>query len=112
MTRLRCGALSEPVIGGCTLTLESGTEVVIVEGRSLAIHADPDDLGARLSRAFEKYHPEYAPGPDSWAGEDGGGLRVVVPKRALARFAFPQDCTRFTFPDIDERRAGHVEGHG
>lgn len=83
----------------CTLTLESGTEVVIVEGRSLAIRADPDGLGARLSRAFEKYHPEYAPEPDSWAGEDGGGLRVIVPKRALAWFAFPQDCTRFTFPD-------------
>jgi hypothetical protein len=79
----------------CTLTLESGTEVVIVEGRSRAASAEPDDLGKRLSAAFGKYHPDYAPAADSWA--DGGGLRVLVPQRALAWFAFPQDCTRFTF---------------
>jgi hypothetical protein len=81
----------------CTLTLESGTEVVIVEGESYATRADPGALGQQLSAAFGKYHPEYAPEPDSWAGEDGGGLRVIVPARALAWFAYPSDCTRFTF---------------
>ncbi len=81
----------------CTLTLESGTEVVIVEGESHATHADADGLGRTLSEAFGKYHPDYAPGPDSWAGEEGGGLRVIVPARAMAWFAFPSDCTRFTF---------------
>jgi hypothetical protein len=81
----------------CTLTLESGTEVVIVEGRSLATRADPDDLGARLEAAYTKYHPDYAPARDAWSGEYGGGLRVIIPKRALAWFAFPGDCTRFTF---------------
>lgn len=81
----------------CTLTLESGTEVVIVEGRSAAARADAGGLGARLAEAFGKYHPEYAPGADSWAGEAGGGLRVITPHRALAWFAFPADCTRFTF---------------
>lgn len=81
-----------------TLTLESGTEVVIVEGDSRATRADPEDLGARLSQAFTKYADAgYAPGPDSWAGEDGGGLRVITPHRALAWFDFPTDCTRFTF---------------
>ncbi len=81
----------------CTLNLESGTEVVIVEGVSTATRADPDDLGVRLSTAFEKYAPTYTPVPDSWAGDSGGGLRVITPKRALAWFAFPNDCTRFTF---------------
>jgi hypothetical protein len=81
----------------CTLTLESGSEVVIVEGVSTATQADPADLGARLAVAFEKYHPDYAPGADSWAGEAGGGLRVITPRRALAWFVFPTDCTRFTF---------------
>jgi hypothetical protein len=81
----------------CTLTLESGTEVVIVEGESHATSAPPDGLGARLAEAFGKYHPEYAPEPDAWAGEQGGGLRALVPKRALAWFAFPTDCTRFVF---------------
>ena len=79
------------------MTLESGTEVVIVEGVSVTMNAEPAGLGVRLATAFEKYHPEYAPGPDSWADEHGGGLRVITPKRALAWFAFPKDCTRFTF---------------
>ncbi|GAB2465168.1 pyridoxamine 5'-phosphate oxidase family protein [Jatrophihabitans fulvus] len=78
-----------------TLTLESGAEVVIVEGTSHATRADADGLGARIAAAFAKYHPEYAPEPDAWV--DGGGLRVVVPRRALAWFSFPTDCTRFTF---------------
>lgn len=81
----------------CTLHLESGTEVVIVEGVSAPTRADPDDLGARLAIAFEKYASDYAPAADSWAGDAGGGLRVLTPKRALAWFAFPTDCTRFTF---------------
>lgn len=82
-----------------TLTLESGTEVVIVEGESHATRADPDDLGGRLSEAFGKYAAAgYTPAPDSWAGEDGGGLRVITPGRVLAWFDFPNDCTRFSFP--------------
>jgi nitroimidazol reductase NimA-like FMN-containing flavoprotein (pyridoxamine 5'-phosphate oxidase superfamily) len=82
----------------CTLTLESGTEVVIIEGTSAPTRADAADLGARLSAAFEKYHPYgYSPGADSWSGAEGGGLRVITPRRALAWFSFPTDCTRFSF---------------
>lgn len=81
-----------------TLTLESGVEVVILEGTSEPTRADADGLGARLSAAFAKYQDDgYAPGPDSWAGEGGGGLRVVTPRRAVAWFSFPADATRFTF---------------
>lgn len=80
-----------------TLTLESGKEAVIVEGTSAATRADAD-FGARLSAAFAKYADDgYSPGPDSWSGADGGGLRVITPQRALAWFRFPADCTRFTF---------------
>lgn len=83
-----------------TLTLESGTEVVIVEGESHATSAEPDRLGARLAEAFGKYAASgYSPAADSWSGPDGGGLRVVVPHRVLAWFDFPTDCTRFVFPD-------------
>jgi len=82
----------------CTLTLESGKEAVIVEGTSVATRADADGLGARLAEAFRKYHDQgYSPGPDSWSGEAGGGLRVLTPRRALAWFSFPTDCTRFMF---------------
>ncbi|MBA3277140.1 MAG: pyridoxamine 5'-phosphate oxidase family protein [Geodermatophilaceae bacterium] len=82
----------------CSLNLESGTQTVIVEGRSEPIRAPADGLGAQLSTAFEKYHGlGYAPGPESWV--DGGGLMVLTPKRALAWFDFPKDCTRFRFTD-------------
>lgn len=81
-----------------TVTLESGTQAVIVEGESHASRAEADGLGARLSEAFGKYADlGYSPGPDSWSGEDGGGLRVIVPHRVLAWFSFPSDCSRFTF---------------
>lgn len=81
-----------------TLTLESGTEVVIVEGESVATRADADRLGARLSQAFAKYADSgYAPAPDSWSGDDGGGLRVITPSRVMAWCDFPKDCTRFRF---------------
>lgn len=82
----------------CALHLESGTEVVIVEGTSAPTRADAADLGARLSAGFAKYHDQgYRPEPDAWSGEDGGGLRVLTPQRALAWFSFPGDATRFRF---------------
>jgi Pyridoxamine 5'-phosphate oxidase len=81
-----------------SLNLESGTEAVIVEGVSEPARAAPETLGARLSAAFVKYHDAgYKPEADAWAGEDGGGLRVIVPRRALAWFSFPADATRFRF---------------
>ena len=84
-----------------TLTLESGTEVVIVEGESHATRADAAGLGARLSEAFGKYADDgYAPSADAWSGPDSGDLRVVTPRRAMAWFTFPTDCTRFRFGQV------------
>jgi hypothetical protein len=81
-----------------TLNLESGTRTVILEGRTIATRADAATLGARLSAAFGKYADAgYAPEPNSWEGDNGGGLRVFVPSRGLAWFNFPKDCTRFRF---------------
>ena len=84
----------------CTLTLESGTDVVIVEGDSVAVRASADGVGTRLAAAFGKYADlDYAPAADSWESPtDGGGLRVITPRRVLAWSSFPTDCTRFTFP--------------
>lgn len=82
-----------------TLTLESGTDVVIIEGTSTATRAEADGLGAQIAAAFEKYHDDgYSPAADAWSGDDGGGLRVIVPERALAWTSFPTDCTRFRWP--------------
>ncbi|GAB04331.1 pyridoxamine 5'-phosphate oxidase [Gordonia amarae] len=83
----------------CTLTLESGTDVVIVEGTSVAVRALGDGFGSRLAQAFGKYHDlDYQPGAASWESPtDGGGLRVITPHRAMAWSKFPEDCTRFRF---------------
>lgn len=83
----------------CTLSLESGTDVVIIEGESVAVWASPDGLGAKLAAAFGKYSEQgYSPGPESWQSTvDGGGLRAITPKRAFAWSSFPTDCTRFSF---------------
>lgn len=81
----------------CTLTLEDGQRPVIIEGTSRAARAD-GELGERISAAFAKYHDDgYSPGPDSWSGDDGGGLRVFTPTMALAWTSFPTDATRFVF---------------
>ena len=84
----------------CALHLESGTEAVIVEGTSAPTSADPATLGTKLSKAFEKYHKlGYSPAADAWEDPEGGGLRVLTPRRALAWFSFPTDATRFSFAD-------------
>jgi hypothetical protein len=82
------------------LHLESGTDVVILEGSSRP--AEPVDsaaLGQRLSAEFARKYGEkgYRPGPDSWSGADAGGLSIFRPAKALAWTQFPTDCTRFTF---------------
>jgi hypothetical protein len=82
----------------CALHLESGTEAVIVEGTSAPTRAPAATLGARIATAFEKYHTlGYSPAADAWDGSDGGGLRVLTPRRAMAWFSFPTDATRFSF---------------
>ena len=84
---------------GVSLSLEDGRRAVVVEGRSDPARADDDGLGIRLAAAFGKYHASgYAPAADAWAGEDGGGLRVLQPRMALAWTRFPEDATRFVFP--------------
>ena len=81
-----------------SLNLENGTEAVIIEGESQPTRAPAVGLGERLAAAYAKYHAlGYKPEADAWSGEDGGGLRVLTPHRALAWFSFPTDATRFHF---------------
>lgn len=84
----------------CALHLESGTDVVILEGRSEPSAPVAGELGQRLSDAFAtKYRDRgYAPAPDAWAGDDAGGLAVFTPRTGLAWTDFPSDVTRFHFP--------------
>lgn len=83
---------------GCVLNLESGSEVTIVEGRSLRADPIEGDLGSRLAVEYgRKYGPEYTPSPDQWSDEIAGGMRIIVPNKVMAWTDFPNDLTRFTF---------------
>ena len=82
--------------------LESGDEVVILEGPATAMPAPPPrELTERLSAAYTaKYTGHgYAPAPDQW---DTGGLYVVTPRACLAWTfregeEFGKTYTRFVF---------------
>lgn len=77
--------------------LESGDDVVIVEGLAAQVAAPDPALAARLAAAYgAKYAPDYQPGPDQWKE---GGLYAVRPRVALAWSHFPADATRFVFAD-------------
>lgn len=82
----------------CVIHLESGDEVIIVEGPSLAPDPITGELGRRLAEEYSrKYGPEYTPEPDAWSGEGSGGMRVIRPEKVIAWCSFPSDLTRFTF---------------
>ena len=70
--------------------LESGDEVVILEG-VVEVAAPPSrDLAERLAAAFSARYGEshdYRPQPDQW---DEGGLWVLRPKLALGWSTFPK----------------------
>lgn len=81
------------------LHLESGTDVVILEGESRRSEPVGGELGERISAEFKRKYAAkgYEPGPDSWSGADAGGLCVFRPRKAMAWSNFPSDATRFTF---------------
>ncbi len=76
--------------------LESGNDVVIIEGHC-EICAKPEAaLAAQIAAAYtEKYAAQgYAPKPTQW---DDGGLFAVTPHTALAWTSFVDDPTKFVF---------------
>jgi hypothetical protein len=83
----------------CALHLESGADVVILEGGSQPSAPIDTDLGGRLSAEYgRKYGARgYAPAADSWSDEHAGGMRIFVPRTGLAWSEFPADVTRFHF---------------
>jgi len=85
----------------CVLNLESGADVVIVEGTSQPSEPIRGELGERLSEAFAwKYGSRgYLPEPDAWSGPEAGGMLVLTPQKAMAWRDFPVDVTRFRFPE-------------
>lgn len=83
-----------------TLHLESGEQVVIVEGTGKAVEKPEPELAQQIAAAYtQKYQQDgYAPQPDQW---DEGGLFEVMPQVALAWTKFTDDPTRFIFQKND-----------
>lgn len=79
--------------------LESGDEVVILEGEGREAWPPARALAERLAAAFAAKYGEshgYRPGPEQW---DGGGLWALRPRLAFAWSEFPRTLTRFRFPE-------------
>lgn len=77
-----------------TVHLESGSDVIIVEGNAYPVQAPPRELTEQLAEQYRAKYPGYAPAADQW---DEGGLYVVLPHIALGWDNFPENCTRWQF---------------
>lgn len=76
--------------------LESGDDVVIMDGSAYELKSPSLDLRTRLAAAYTaKYQSsDYAPEPDTW---EHGGLYIFQIHKVLAWTSFTDDPTRFTF---------------
>ena len=77
--------------------LESGDEVVVLEGRAEDATKPPTETAERLAAFGTKYGDtrwQYRPAPDQW---DGGGLWLLRPAVAFGWSDFPRDVTRWRF---------------
>jgi hypothetical protein len=74
--------------------LESGADVVILQGQADQIMGPDRPLAERLVAAYTAKYKDfgYAPSPDTW--KTGGLYRVTV-RTAYAWTQFPQDATRW-----------------
>lgn len=80
-----------------SIHLESGDEVVILEGESGPLGKPDPALAKRLAAALaKKYAPTYEPAVDTW---DEGGLYGLRPKIAFGWSEFPKNVTRWRFAE-------------
>ena len=79
-----------------SLHLESGDDVVIIEGISKAVQKPSRALGAKVARAYSAKYAAigYSPAPNQW---DKGGLFEITPRVAMAWTKFTDDPTKFVF---------------
>lgn len=94
LTRRALNLAANPAIA---VHLESGDQVVILEGEARPASPPPRALAERLAAAFTaKYAAshDYRPSPDQW---DEGGLSVLRPRVAMGWTEFPKTTTRWHF---------------
>ncbi len=80
-----------------TVHLESGDDVVIMEGSVTQITPPDRDFAERLATTYAAKYGAlgYSPAPETW---DGGGLYRVRHHIVIAWTKFPTDMTRWRFP--------------
>ena len=76
--------------GYASVHLESGDQVVIVEGPVEVVDKMEPELFKRLADQMESKYRDYRP-------QTGDGMRRLTPARAFAWTKFPSDATRWTF---------------
>ena len=80
-----------------TVHLESGDEVVILEGETQYGGRPDRALAERLAAELaRKYAPTYQPSPDTW---NEGGLWTLRPTVAFGWSEYPANVTRWRFPN-------------
>ncbi|WP_287157063.1 pyridoxamine 5'-phosphate oxidase family protein [Chloroflexus sp.] len=74
--------------------LESGEDVVIVEGIASAIDTPAPEIAPLIAQAYATKYATmgYAPDPHQW---DNGGLFAITPHTVIAWTAFTEDPTKF-----------------
>ena len=74
--------------------LESGDDVVILNGVARAVGKPGAELGEQVASAYRAKYGEmgYAPQADQW---DNGGLYEITPRNVLAWTSFTEDPTKF-----------------
>ena len=78
--------------------LESGDQVIILEGITEAAGKPTPELDAKLVEAYRLKYAQHGYSPDSgqW---DEGGLYVFTPRQCIAWTTFNVDPTKFIFED-------------
>jgi hypothetical protein len=78
------------------LHLESGSQVVIMEGTSKPAEKPEPGFAKQLAKVIgDKYGDQgYSPNPDQW---DEGGLYVFTPQTCIAWTVFYENPTKFRF---------------
>jgi hypothetical protein len=81
-----------------TVHLESGQDVVIVEGVVEQITPPDRAFAERLAATYAAKYGAlgYSPAPETW---DGGGLYRVTHRTVIAWTTFPGDMTRWRFAE-------------
>jgi len=86
-----------------SLHLESGDDVIIVEGTARPIARPSPPLASQVASAYTaKYGAKgYSPEPTQW---DNGGLYEIIPRTVLAWTDFVDDPTKFVLEDGEAPR--------